>query len=80
MKLIICSKVALTGLYLLFQFFFYFSFQVFEEEFARFKGHFGPINTLAFHPNGTAVVTGGEDGYIRIQEFDPDYLNFDYEF
>uniref|UniRef100_A0A8R1XM78 Eukaryotic translation initiation factor 3 subunit I n=1 Tax=Onchocerca volvulus TaxID=6282 RepID=A0A8R1XM78_ONCVO len=53
---------------------------VFEEEFARFKGHFGPINTLAFHPSGNCVVSGGEDGYVRIQEFDADYLKFDYDF
>lgn len=52
---------------------------VFEEEFARFKGHFGPINTLAFHPSGNCVVSGGEDGYIRIQEFDSDYMKFDYD-
>jgi translation initiation factor 3 subunit I len=26
--------------------------QVFETEIGRVKGHFGPINTLAFHPNG----------------------------
>uniref|UniRef100_A0A0M3HT81 Eukaryotic translation initiation factor 3 subunit I n=1 Tax=Ascaris lumbricoides TaxID=6252 RepID=A0A0M3HT81_ASCLU len=52
---------------------------VFEEEFARFKGHFGPINTLAFHPSGNGVVSGGEDGYIRIQEFDSDYSSFVYD-
>uniref|UniRef100_A0A183E4N5 Serine-threonine kinase receptor-associated protein n=1 Tax=Gongylonema pulchrum TaxID=637853 RepID=A0A183E4N5_9BILA len=52
---------------------------VFEEEFARFKGHFGPINTLAFHPSGNSVVSGGEDGYVRIQEFDADYMKFDYD-
>ena len=26
---------------------------VFEEEIGRVKGHFGPINTVAFHPRGT---------------------------
>lgn len=26
--------------------------QVFQDEIGRVKGHFGPINTLAFHPDG----------------------------
>lgn len=25
---------------------------IFEDEIGRVKGHFGPINTLAFHPDG----------------------------
>ena len=25
---------------------------VFEEEFGRVKGHFGPINSVQFHPDG----------------------------
>ncbi|VDP03955.1 unnamed protein product [Heligmosomoides polygyrus] len=53
---------------------------VFEEEFARFKGHFGPINTMAWHPSGNIIATGGEDGYIRVQEFDDDYLEFKYDY
>jgi len=53
---------------------------VFEDEFARVKGHFGPINTLAFHPDGNIFLSGGEDGYIRIQEFDEDYLEFDFDY
>ncbi|VDM75665.1 unnamed protein product [Strongylus vulgaris] len=53
---------------------------VFEEEFARFKGHFGPINTMAWHPSGNIIATGGEDGYVRVQEFDDDYLEFKYDY
>ncbi|RHY30158.1 hypothetical protein DYB32_004561 [Aphanomyces invadans] len=37
--------------------------QVFEEEFARVKGHFGPINSITFHPDGKSYTSGAEDGY-----------------
>ena len=50
----------------------------FELEMGRVKGHFGPINTLAFHPDGKGFASGGEDGYIRIHFFDDDYYNFRY--
>lgn len=26
---------------------------IYEEEVGRVKGHFGPINTVAYHPKGT---------------------------
>ncbi|XP_065184075.1 eukaryotic translation initiation factor 3 subunit I-like [Sycon ciliatum] len=52
---------------------------VFEEEIGRVKGHFGPINSVAFHPSGKSYCSGGEDGYVRIHSFDSSYFDFDFE-
>ena len=47
-----------------------------EEEFGRIKGHFGPINSLVFHPDGKSYCSGAEDGFIRVHKFDRDYLSY----
>lgn len=52
---------------------------IYEEEFARVKGHFGPINSLAIHPDGRSYTTGGEDGYVRLQTFDSSYFDHLFE-
>uniref|UniRef100_A0A061RNP7 Eukaryotic translation initiation factor 3 subunit I n=1 Tax=Tetraselmis sp. GSL018 TaxID=582737 RepID=A0A061RNP7_9CHLO len=48
--------------------------KIYEEEFGIVRGHFGPVNTVAFRPDGRSFVTGGEDGFIRMQHFDQDYF------
>lgn len=45
-------------------------------ELGRVRGHFGPINTLAYAPTGRGYASGAEDGYIRLHTFDPDYYEF----
>lgn len=53
---------------------------VFEEEFGRVKGHFGPINSVAFHPDGKSYSSGGEDGYVRVHTFDSSYLDYNFDY
>merc|ERR1711976_113808 len=48
--------------------------KIFAERFAAVKGHFGPINSVAFHPDGRSFSTGGEDGYVRLHKFDKEYF------
>lgn len=53
---------------------------VFEEEFGRVKGHFGPINSVQFRPDGKGYASGGEDGYVRVHQFDDAYFDFKFDF
>ena len=53
---------------------------VFGDEFGSVRGHFGPVNTLALHPDGTGFTSGSEDGYIRIHVFDKEYFQLHTEF
>jgi len=43
--------------------------KIFEEELAALPGHFGPVNTLAFAPDGS-FASGGEDGFVRVHNIE----------
>jgi len=49
--------------------------KIFQEELGSIAGHFGPVNTLSFSPDGKSFASGSEDGYIRLHHFDQNYLN-----
>lgn len=46
-----------------------------EEEIGRIAGHFGPVNTLNFYPDGRGFVSGGEEGIIRLFRFPEKYFS-----
>jgi len=47
---------------------------IFEEELGSIKGHFGPINTISYAPDGKSYTSGSEDGYMRIYHLDKFYF------
>ncbi|CAI0644013.1 Eukaryotic translation initiation factor 3 subunit I [Colletotrichum fructicola] len=53
--------------------------KIFEDEVGRVRGHFGPLNTVAADPTGKGYASGGEDGYVRVHQFDKGYFDFMYE-
>lgn len=57
----------------------HFYHKIFEDEIGRVKGHFGPLNTIAVHPDGSGYSSGGEDGFIRVHAFDKLYFEFLYD-
>jgi len=48
--------------------------KIFTDELGSIPGHFGPVDTLAFSPDGRSFVSGGWDGYVRIHHFDSSYF------
>jgi len=48
---------------------------IFEEELGSIKGHFGPINTIAYSPDGKSFTSGSEDGYLRVHHLDESYFS-----
>ena len=47
---------------------------IYEQEFGRIGGHFGPINAIAIHPTGRSYISGAEDGLLRLMHFDEAYI------
>ena len=52
---------------------------IFNEQLAEIHGHFGPVHTVSFSPDGFAFASGGEDGYVHYHRFPPEYFTSDFE-
>lgn len=53
--------------------------KIFSDEIGRVPGHFGPLNYVAVHPNGSGYASGGEDGFVRLHYFEKLYYDFKYD-
>lgn len=51
---------------------------VYQEYMGNVKGHFGPVNSCSFNPDGKSYASGSEDGYVRLHHFDKDYFSLKY--
>jgi len=49
---------------------------MFGEEYGAIHAHFGPVNTLAFSPNGKLLASGSEDASIKVHKLDDDYYQY----
>jgi len=47
---------------------------VHEVEIGTIQGHFAPVNSITVSPDGKTMVTGGEDGYARVNTLDKSYF------
>jgi translation initiation factor 3 subunit I len=39
----------------------------------QFGAHFGTINTVAYHPSGKMIASGGHDGFVKLCRYDGNY-------
>ena len=50
-----------------------------EKEMGKVKGHFGPLHTISWMPNGRGFATGSEDGFVRLHKMDAEYFTRKWE-
>ena len=48
--------------------------KIFEQEIGAIKGHFGPVHSLAWTPDGKCFASASEDGFLRLHNMDRNYF------
>lgn len=52
---------------------------IYEQKLAEIAGHFGPVHTIDFSPDGFSFATGSEDGYVHYHKMPPEYFTKKFE-
>jgi len=52
---------------------------IFGENLAEIGGHFGPVHSIAWSPDGYSFVSGAEDGYVHFHRMPPEYFSKKFE-
>jgi len=47
---------------------------IYQQEIASVPGHFAPVNSIAYSPNGRSFASGGEDGIVRLHHLNDGYF------
>lgn len=50
-----------------------------NEKLAEIHGHFGPVHSIDFSPDGFAFASGAEDGYVHYHKLPPEYFTKKFE-
>jgi len=52
---------------------------IFGDKLADIHGHFGPVHSVNFSPDGYAFASGAEDGYVHYHKMPPEYFTKKFE-
>jgi translation initiation factor 3 subunit I len=52
---------------------------IYEQRLAEIGGHFGPVHSIDFSPDGLSFATGAEDGYVHYHKLPPEYFTRKFE-
>ena len=52
---------------------------IYGDKLATIGGHFGPVHSVSFSPDGYAFASGAEDGFVHYHRLPPEYFSKKFE-